>query len=178
MTRRVIVRPYDPAWPEAFRAEAARIAAALADLQPGVEHIGSTSVPGLAAKPTIDIVLLVNDLHQLDQRSSAMQALGYEVMGEYGILGRRYFRKLTAEGVHTHHVHAFQQGSMGADRHLAFRDYLRAHAAIARQYGQLKLRQAAAHPNDIEAYMDGKDPFIKDHEARALAWWKRGSVER
>ncbi|HEX3870404.1 MAG TPA: GrpB family protein [Pirellulales bacterium] len=90
--------------------------------------------------------------------------------GEFGIEGRRYFRRDDAAGVRTHHVHAFQIGSHHIARHLAFRDFLRAHPALAMEYSDLKRRLAEAHPHDIDAYMDGKDAFVKAMEARALAW--------
>jgi GrpB-like predicted nucleotidyltransferase (UPF0157 family) len=99
-----------------------------------------------------------------------MESLGYHPMGEFGIPGRRYFRRLTPAGDRTHHVHAFQQGSPHIPRHLAFRDYLRAHPAVATEYGELKQRLAQAHPQDLEAYMAGKDPFIKQTETKALEW--------
>jgi GrpB-like predicted nucleotidyltransferase (UPF0157 family) len=99
-----------------------------------------------------------------------LEALGYEAKGEFGIPGRRYFRKDDAEGIRTHQVHAFGAGSPGAARHLAFRDYMRAHPGIAREYGALKARLARAHPHDMQAYMDGKDAFVREHERRALLW--------
>ncbi|WP_061789607.1 GrpB family protein [Herbaspirillum rubrisubalbicans] len=82
----------------------------------------------------------------------------------------RYFRKDSAEGVRTHQVHAFQFGSPHIERHLAFRDYMNAHADAAAAYSELKQRLANAHPDDFVAYMDGKDAFIKEHEFSALAW--------
>ncbi|MBN2556910.1 MAG: GrpB family protein [Anaerolineales bacterium] len=176
MTRRVILLPHDLAWGEAFQQEAGRITAALRGLHTVIHHVGSTAIPGIHAKPIIDMLLLVEDLDELGARSATMEAFGYEVMGEYGIPGRRYFRKLTEEGVHTHHVHAFREGSDGAVRHLAFRDYMMAHPDAARAYSELKQHLAEEHPLDIDAYIDGKDPFIKEHEARALAW--RQSVWR
>jgi GrpB-like predicted nucleotidyltransferase (UPF0157 family) len=103
-----------------------------------------------------------------------MQSLGYESLGEFGIPGRRYFRRDNAAGERTHQVHAFQGGSPQIPRHVAFRDFLRAHAEVAQQYSDLKRRLAAAHPTDIEAYMDGKDGFIKEMETRALAWVAAG----
>jgi GrpB-like predicted nucleotidyltransferase (UPF0157 family) len=99
-----------------------------------------------------------------------MRAIGYEAMGEFGIPGRRYFRRDSAAGVRTHQIHAFAAGSTHIRRHLAFRDYLRAHPAIAEAYSHLKQKLAVAHPDDIYAYMDGKDPFIKEVEQKALAW--------
>ena len=91
-------------------------------------------------------------------------------MGEYGIPGRRYFRKFNASGNHTHQVHAFQTASAEVKRHLAFRDYMIAHPIEAQAYGELKRRLAIEHPDDIEAYIDGKESFIKEHEAKAIIW--------
>jgi GrpB-like predicted nucleotidyltransferase (UPF0157 family) len=99
-----------------------------------------------------------------------MQSLGYEVMGEFGISGRRYFRRGNEAGVRTHQLHTFQASSPHIQRHLAFRDFLRAHPAEANQYASLKRSLAEAHPDDMNAYMDGKDGFIRATEAKALAW--------
>jgi len=91
-------------------------------------------------------------------------------MGKYGILGRRYFRKHNAAGTRTHNLHTFPTGSTEILRHLRFRDYLIAPPQAAQVYSQLKQQLAAAHPTDIDAYMDGKDSFIKTLERQALAW--------
>ena len=99
-----------------------------------------------------------------------MGDLGYEAMGEYGIPGRRYFRKHNAMGVRSHHVHVFEVGSAQIDRHLAFRDYMRTHPHDARAYSDLKRQLAKAHPTDIEAYMDGKDAFIQAMDVKAAEW--------
>lgn len=106
---------------------------------------------------------------RLDSKRSAMEQLGYEAMGEFGIPGRRYFRKDDASGIRTHHVHAFQSGSPEIERHLVFRDYMIAHPEAAQAYSLLKQRLAQEYPGDKEAYMDGKDPFIKEHLAQAIA---------
>lgn len=170
MTRSVIVVPYDPAWKLNFRVETGHIARALGANVLSIHHIGSTAIPGMHAKPIIDILLLVEDINRLDEQTSAMEGLGYEVMGEYGIKGRRYFRKEDASGTRTHHVHAFQVDSPEFERHLAFRDFLIAHPEEAQQYSLLKQKLALDHPEDMEAYIDGKDPFIKEYEDRAIAW--------
>ncbi|HLO95940.1 MAG TPA: GrpB family protein [Burkholderiaceae bacterium] len=170
MSLRVRVEPYQADWPHAFEAECRRLQQALGDVVHALHHIGSTSVPGLAAKPIIDMLLEVPDLATLDARSEALAVLGYEALGEYGLPGRRYFRKSDALGQRSHHLHAFAAAHAEARRHLVFRDYLIAHPEVAAAYGALKLALAQAHPEDIEAYMDGKDPFIKNHEARALRW--------
>jgi GrpB-like predicted nucleotidyltransferase (UPF0157 family) len=166
------VVPYDDSWSESFDMEADRIGEALRPVVVSIHHIGSTSVPGMFAKPIIDILIEVRSLARLDAGRSGMKTLGYEVLGEFGISGRRYFRKANSAGVRTHQVHVFESGSVESRRHLAFRDYLVAHSAVASQYSELKQRLATAFPDDIDAYMNGKDSFIKTHEAKALAWWK------
>jgi GrpB-like predicted nucleotidyltransferase (UPF0157 family) len=167
---RVIVVQYDPLWPSAFAAAAKEASPALGKNLLEIHHIGSTSIPGIHAKPVIDMLALVADIKVLDQHNSQMNSLGYEAMGEFGIPTRRYFRRDNAAGVRAHQIHAFQIGSPQIARHFAFRDFLRAHPDIALQYSDLKRRLADAHPNDIEAYMDGKDTFIKETETKALSW--------
>jgi GrpB-like predicted nucleotidyltransferase (UPF0157 family) len=107
-----------------------------------------------------------------------MRSLGYDAMCEFGIPGRRYFRRNDpASGRRTHQVHAFADGSPHVARHLAFRDFLRAHGDVAADYAALKHRLADAHPHDMEAYMDGKDAFIRNVESRALAWTRRSIAD-
>lgn len=168
--KKVDVVPHDPRWRDSFEAEAKHIAAALGENVVAIHHIGSTSIPDIHAKPIVDVLVEVRDVSELDGRSAAMESLGYQVMGEYGIPGRRYFRRDDEEGVRTHHVHAFAAGSAEATRHLAFRDYLIAHPADARRYGELKRKLAEEHPQSMDAYMDGKDGFIKEMESRAARW--------
>ncbi len=172
MMRQVVVTAYDPAWPVLFAAEGARLRGLLGDLVVDVHHVGSTSVPGLAAKPVIDIMPIVRDIREVERYITGMAELGYAPRGEYGLPGRRYFAKDTA-GVRSHHVHMYELDNLEVTRHLAFRDYLRAHPAVARQYGDLKLELARAHPTAIDAYMDGKDGFIKAVEAEAVRWYGR-----
>lgn len=167
---RIVVVPYDPSWPCEFERASGEVVAVLGANLLRIHHIGSTSIPGIHAKPVIDMLAVVADLGEVDRRSAAMQALGYEVMGEFGIEGRRYFRRDDSTGRRTHQIHAFIEGSAHIQRHLAFRDFLRAHPMIAREYGELKRRLAAAHPHDMGAYMDGKDGFIREMQARAIKW--------
>src|SRR5262245_27984990 len=117
------VVPYDTGWPAQYEAEAKRIRDAVGVVGVRVYHIGSTAVPGLRAKPIIDILLEVSDLAALDARARRLEALGYEAKGEFGIPGRRYFRRDNELGARTHQVHAFDADSPQAARHLAFRDY-------------------------------------------------------
>ena len=167
---KVEVVPHDPRWRDAFAAEAGRVASALGENVVAVHHIGSTAIPDIHAKPVVDLLVEVRDLTEVDGRSPAMESLGYESLGEYGIHGRRYFRKDDREGVRTHNVHAFEAGSAEAERHLAFRDYMLAHPAEARRYSDLKRRLAKKHPQSFDAYMDGKDGFIKEVDRRAALW--------
>lgn len=173
MLRVIEVVPYDPNWPARFEAEAAPIREALGDTLIGIEHIGSTSVPGLAAKPIIDMIPLVRDVTELDAKIGAMAAIGYTPRGEYGLPGRRYFRKGSAYA-RMIHAHAYQIDDPEAERHLAFRDYLRTHPEARAAYAALKIELAQRHPTDIVAYMAGKDGLIKRLEAEALVWYRAG----
>jgi GrpB-like predicted nucleotidyltransferase (UPF0157 family) len=170
--RSVVVVPHDPEWARKFDSEAEILQSTLGSVVSAIHHIGSTSIPGIHAKPIVDMLLEVPSIEALDGQAAALVAEGYEAMGEFGIPGRRYFRKDNASGVREYHVHAFARGSEGAVRHLAFRDYLRSHPTIAQEYSELKRRLARRFPSDIAAYMDGKDPFIKPTEQAALVWWR------
>lgn len=172
---RIIVAAYDPLWPPEFERAASETVAALGTTLISIHHIGSTSIPGMHAKPVIDMLAVVADLNGLDERSAELEKLGYEVMGEFGIPGRRYFRRDDPTGRRTHQIHAFAEGSPHIRRHLAFRDFMRVHPKYANQYSELKQRLAGAYPNDMEAYMDGKDAFIKQMEERALQWQEAAS---
>lgn len=167
---KVEVVPHNPQWRDAFAAEAKHVAAALGENVVAIHHIGSTAIPNIYAKPVIDLLVEVSDITEVDGRSSAMESLGYEVKGEYGIPGRRYFRKDNQAGIRTHHLHVFAAGSAGVVRHLAFRDYMIAHPGEAQRYSELKRQLAQAHPQNIDGYMDGKDGFIKEMDRRAAQW--------
>lgn len=167
---KVEVVPHDPHWRDAFEAEAKQFAAALGDNVVAVHHIGSTAIPNIYAKPVVDLLVEVRDITAVDERSTAMYSLGYEVMGEYGIRGRRYFRKDDRAGTRTHQIHTFAAGSAQVERHLAFRDYMIAHPEDARRYSELKRKLAEEHPQSMDDYMDGKDGFIKEIDRRAARW--------
>jgi GrpB-like predicted nucleotidyltransferase (UPF0157 family) len=168
--RKVEVVPHDPRWRDASEAEAKHVVAALGENVVAIHHIGSTAIPDIYAKPVVDLLVEVRDVTEVDGRSSAMESLGYEVMGEYGIPGRRYFRKDTREGIRTHNIHAFEASSAEVERHLAFRDYMIAHPGDAQRYSELKRKLAEEHPLSFEEYMDGKDDLIKEMDRRAAQW--------
>ena len=168
--RKVEVVPHNPRWRDAFEAEAKHLAAALGENVVAIHHIGSTAIPDIYAKPIVDLLVEVRDITQVDGQSSAMESLGYEVMGEYGIPGRRYFRKDNQEGVRTHHIHVFEVGATDVERHLAFRDYMMAYPEEAQRYSELKRQLAEEHPQRPDGYIDGKDGFIKEIDRRAAQW--------
>ncbi len=157
---------YDAAWPLRFRALAGRATAALGDLVLRVEHVGSTSVPGLAAKPVIDLDVVVRpeDVERAVQR---LAAIGYVHRGELGIPGRHAFRPPPGEA--KHHLYVCVAGSDGLREHLLFRDHLRAHPDVAREYADLKRRLAQAHGTDRDGYQEAKSAFIDAVTRRAAA---------
>lgn len=166
--RRIEVVDYRPEWPNDYRHEEERLTSALGDCLVAAHHIGSTSVPGLAAKPVIDILMEVRDLDELDSYDAAMAALGYEVMGEFGIERRRFYRK--GGDQRTHHVHAFPAGDTHVTRHLAFREYLVAHPEVAAEYSALKQRVVMQCQHDSDRYGAGKADFIHQVQAQAMSW--------
>lgn len=166
----VLVVPHDSSWFAKFSRESIDVVRALGDTVLAIHHIGSTSIAGVYAKPIVDMLGEVRELGSVDARNQAMADLGYEALGECGIPGRRYFRKDNATGQREFNVHLFAAGSSEIDRHLAFRDFMRAHAELAAEYSDLKRRLAREHPDSIDLYMDGKDAFVKEMERQAWAW--------
>ncbi|WP_051413994.1 GrpB family protein [Desulfitobacterium metallireducens] len=170
LVRVVVVNDYNYQWPSMFKVEADKICEVFGEELIAVHHIGSTSVPGIKAKPIIDIMPLVRDIEVVDKFNDRMIALGYEPMGEFGIPKRRFFYKGGED--RTHHIHIFEYGSIGAERHLAFRDFLRKHENDAKEYSLLKELLAKRFPNDIEGYIDGKNDFVKSLEQKAIKWYR------
>lgn len=159
----IVLVPHDPAWALRFSEERARIAAVFADV-PGVEieHVGSTAIPGIAAKPVIDLMLGAPSLADIEARIPAVEALGYRYVREFEaeLPERRYFRR-AARGPRTHHLHAVVLGGPFWRDHLAFRDFLRRHPADARAYESLKHSLAESCDGDREVYTDGKSAFVR-----------------
>lgn len=159
----------NPDWPRRAAREAAIWQDALGLDLIACHHIGSTSVAGLMAKPIIDLMPEVRSLAAAQAATAKLVAAGYEAMGAFGLEGRLYFRKSDTGGTRTHHAHVYATGDPSIRRHLAFRDMLRADATIRDAYGALKQRAATDCAGDMNTYMDIKDPWIKTHEAIALA---------
>ena len=165
----VEIVPYDPAWPAAAVAATDEVVAALAPWVLDVEHIGSTAVPGLAAKPVIDLMVGVRSLDDSPAIIVAVEGLGYEYGPEFEIEvpSRRYFRRYV-DGVRTHQIHLVERTDTAWwDRHVAFRDWLRTHDDDRDAYADLKRRLAVEHRHDRAAYTDAKSDFIHAIEARA-----------
>lgn len=162
MGDKVIIAEPDPRWPELYAQEAGRVRAALPPgLVTSVEHVGSTAVPGLAAKPIIDLMVGVTSLADGERATPALEALGYEAQGEFGIPGRLFFEKRGAGTVRTHHLHMAEPGGEFWTEELLFRDYLRAHPEEARQYEQLKRGMAQRFRHQRAAYTASKGDYIQ-----------------
>jgi GrpB-like predicted nucleotidyltransferase (UPF0157 family) len=159
---------YDPGWSAQAEAETRRVATALGELVVRLDHFGSTSVPGLAAKPIIDLQLSVPSIEPIEAYRGPLEQLGYLFVPDPGFSDWHFFAK-PPERPRTHHLHVVEAGSHHERRHLAVRDYLRAHPEEAANYEALKRRLVAAHPGDRLAYIEGKDPFMRALEKRALA---------
>ena len=164
----VEIAEYDPAWPGAYERERAAVLEALGDLVFAIEHVGSPSVPGLGAKPIIDIMIGLRDLAGHARCVAPLQFLGYEHKGEFGIPGRHYFRK-PVRGPRTHQVHMVEHVSDFWVRHLLFRDYLRENPHEAAAYDRLKRELAARFGTDVEGYTEAKREFIQSALVKARA---------
>lgn len=156
--------PYRKEWAELYALEKARLSQAVGAYLLRIEHVGSTAVPGMPAKPILDIAGAVQDLADVEPCLAPLQALGYAFRGEQGIPGRRYFVKGNPR---THHLHLYRVDSREWVDHLLFRDWLTAHPDAAADYMDLKKRLLAEYPGDRAAYTDGKAPFIEAVLARA-----------
>jgi GrpB-like predicted nucleotidyltransferase (UPF0157 family) len=170
MTRKVEVTTYNPLWKEEFHQEKKRLNKVFEGCNARIHHIGSTSVEGLAAKPIIDFLIELPDIYLADERTPSLEARGYTAKGENGIKGRRYFQYENEKGKRLYHVHIYASNSEEIARHLAFRHYLRTFKGEAERYGRLKSELAAQFPTDIDAYIQGKDEFVKELEKRAVKW--------
>lgn len=166
MSSRINIADYDSRWPEQFETLRSRIAAALGDLAIAIEHIGSTAVPGLAAKPIIDIdVLMRLDAH-LPLVTSKLALLGYDHQGDLGVPGREAFRAPPDD--FRHHLYVCRPDSQEYRRHIAFRDYLRTHPKDANAYASLKRSLADKFGDQREAYNQAKSQFVEQITRHAL----------
>lgn len=175
MTRIIKVVDYEAAWPQQYEAEAERLRPIFEPALVGIHHIGSTSVPGMRAKPTIDILVEVASGMPIEDFYPGMSELGYECRGQCldaiipGTPGRHYFSKKVASQ-HTHHVHVCHAGHQEVPELLGLRDYLRTHPHAITEYGKLKSKLAQRFSRNNVEYWRGKDRFIKELIALAQEW--------
>jgi len=170
----VVLCPHDPAWAEQAAREAERLHGTLGTSLVRVHHVGSTAIPGIAAKPILDLIPEFVSLAALDASRAAIESLGYRWRGEYGLPGRRYCTLTDAStGARRVHAHGYASGSPEIERHLAFRDYLRSHDEVAQAYEAEKRRCRALHPQNSAAYSEAKSIWILTVQAAALQWWGR-----
>ena len=161
VTKHVIVLPYDEHWAHDFLQIREELQAALGELALNIEHVGSTSVRGLSAKPIIDIDVVIKDYSSLDAVISALEGIGYQYEGDLGIAGREAFKYEGKDHLQKHHLYVCPQDSDELKRHIAFRDYLRAHPEAVREYSLIKEEGAKLYPYDIEKYIEYKSPVIE-----------------
>jgi GrpB-like predicted nucleotidyltransferase (UPF0157 family) len=162
---KIIVVDYDPTWPETFERLRMCIWPSVCNLATSIEHVGSTSVNGLAAKPVIDMSIVVPTASEMGPLIDRLATLGYRHRGDLGVPGREAFAR--PPGTADHHLYACVDGNQGLRNHLAVRNYLRCHPSFAETYGTLKKQLAARFADDIDGYVDGKSEFILEILARA-----------
>jgi GrpB-like predicted nucleotidyltransferase (UPF0157 family) len=158
--------PYDPRWPKLFSVEAARLGDALGETAARIEHIGSTAVPGLAAKPVIDIQISVPALEPATPYAGALEGLGYGNWRDVHEPDHRFCR----DEPRRHHVHLVLAGGVLEPLRPLFRDYLVAQPQVAREYGELKVKAATTHGHDRDTYTLSKSGFIEGALTKARAW--------
>ncbi len=158
----VVINEYDPTWPSLYENEVQQLQNALPLLFLELHHIGSTSVPGLAAKPIIDILGIVDEISLIDSKQKILESIGFFLIGKFEITGRRYyFKNDPTKNYDLVHLHVIEKGNGAIKRNLFFRDYLRENALAAQAYGSLKRNLAAQYPDYRDKYQDEKGPFIR-----------------
>ncbi len=175
MADRIIVVPYDPEWPRRFAELGGRLRAALGEVAVRIDHIGSTAVPGLAAKPIVDVQISVVSFEPLDGYRLPLERLGYVFRAENPERAKRYFRESPAQ--RRTHIHVRRAGSWSEQFGLLFRDYLRTHSDDAAQYAERKRALAEKHGEDRIGYTDAKAPFIWSVMAKADRWSQENGWE-
>jgi len=162
-----VIRPHDPHWKDFFAEEAQALRICLGTAALEIQHIGSTAIPGIVAKPIIDILVEARSLEEIDAHAPALRVNGYTARGEYGIPGRRYFNKAAGASGVGFHVHVFARGSEHIGRHVRFRDFLLLKPDIAQDYSALKQSLASSAGVLIADYAARKAEFVSRVERLA-----------
>ena len=161
-SKNVIVLPYDKAWKSAFEAIKQEIECAIGDLILGIEHVGSTSVEGMSAKPCIDIDVIIKDYSVFDKVIGKLESIGYTHEGDLGIKDREAFKYTNKPHLMKHHLYVCPQFSEELHRHITFRNFLRDNTDAVKKYSQVKETAAKLFPNDIDKYIEYKSPCIEE----------------
>ncbi|ERI92381.1 hypothetical protein HMPREF1982_02363 [Clostridiales bacterium oral taxon 876 str. F0540] len=161
-TKKVTVVPYDYKWSEEFKKIKLELEKVLGDSIITIEHVGSTSVEGLSAKPIIDIDIIIKSYDDFKEVKSRLENFGYYHEGDLGISGREAFGYVEKEDFMTHHIYVCPQDSVELKRHIVFRDYLRTHKEDRDKYSEIKLYAAKMYPTDIDSYIETKSPYINE----------------
>lgn len=177
----IIIEKYDPQWPRIFRDMAGKLRQAIGPTAIRIDHIGSTSIPGLDAKPIIDIQISVAAFDPMEPYRAPLEGLGFEYRDKNPELTKRYFKEPQGVAERTH-IHVRRAGSFSEQFPLLFRDYMRFHATAASEYARLKLQLAEQYRDDRHAYTEAKDAFIWDLMRRADRWaqdtgWQPGTSD-
>ena len=161
-TKKIIVLPYDTAWADDFNAIKRELEDALGELAITVEHVGSTSVVGMSAKPCIDIDVVIEDYSVFERVRKALSDIGYIHEGDLGIKDREAFKYSDKPHLMTHHLYVCPQNSEELHRQITFRDFLRSNAEAVNKYSAVKEKAAELFPNDIDKYIEYKSPCIEE----------------
>lgn len=161
MAKRVIVESYNSAWKKDFEDIRSELMAVLEGKVISIEHVGSTSVKGLSAKPIIDIDVVIEDEDTFPEVKAAMESIGYTHEGDLGIKGREAFKYEGKEHLRKHHLYVCTKDATELKKHITFRDHLRSHPEAVREYSKVKEEGAKLYPEDIDGYINYKAPFIE-----------------
>lgn len=161
-TKKVFVAPYDCAWKSDFEKIKSEIECAIGELIIGIEHVGSTSVEGMSAKPCIDIDVIIRDYSVFDKVVKGLETIGYIHEGDLGIKDREAFKYSDKPHLKNHHLYVCPEYSQELRRHIVFRDFLRSNAEAVRKYSEVKLNAARLFPDDIGKYIEYKSPCIEE----------------
>ncbi len=160
-TKHVVVVPYDEAWKKDFEDIRAELSEVLDGIVLSIEHVGSTSVPGLSAKPIIDIDIVIAAENDFDEVKKALGTISYMHEGNQGIPGREAFKYEGKEHLCKHHLYVCSKDASELKRHMSFRNYLRTHPEAVEEYSRVKTEGAKLYPYDIDSYIEHKSPFIE-----------------
>lgn len=159
--RIITIAPANPRWAEEFEKIAVMISRYIGDLIIGIEHVGSTSIPGLAAKPIIDLDVVIPDMTRFPAIIERLDQAGFDYEGNLGVEGREAFKRRFDDEFMKYHLYVCPKDGKGHREHIAFRDYLMTHPEVVRKYERLKIELVRLYPNDIDGYQNGKKEFIK-----------------